>query len=65
MPLPYLNAITALIAATAALIREISLAMVLILHPAPASEPPISPPAPRDSSPRTNCGNSAAGYRCA
>lgn len=65
MPLPYLKAITALIAATAALIRAISLATVLILHPAPASEPPISPPCHLDSSPRTSCGNSAAGYRCA
>lgn len=61
----HIHALTGLIKSIAALIRETSLAIVLILHAAPASEPPISPPAPRDSSPRTNCESSVAGYRCA
>lgn len=61
----HLHAIAALIEALATLIREASIAASLLLQPAPPIEPPISPPAPLDSWPRANYGNSADGSRYA
>lgn len=59
MNLHQLHAIAALIEAVTALIREASIAASLLLQPAPPIEPPINPPAPRDSWSRANYGNPA------